>query len=215
MTNLSKLEPCIRAQLVLQNIIKNQKLRQDSNEWSNSIKKIMNCKLCFQKQQRPFSESIRKTATICQEVAEDRKKHIKAIELSCAKRIYDNLQEYQTHVIEVQGKDECEDFIQNVKQEIFGTDNILSKETERLAKTPKYAHLATELTQWEDIIEPLCTTVIPDDSNKQSKEWYKILVKARCALQKITCTIKQVRYEEWRNAKNHYIRIGSTVPSPE
>ena len=111
MTNLSKLEPCIRAQLVLQNIIKNQKLRQDSNEWSNSIKKIMNCKLCFQKQQRPSSESIRKIVTICQEVVEDRKKHIKAIELSRAKRIYDNLQEYQTHVIEVQGKDEYKDFI--------------------------------------------------------------------------------------------------------
>jgi hypothetical protein len=148
MTNLSKLEPCIRAQLVLQNIIKNQKLRQDSNEWSNSIKKIMNCKLCFQKQQGLLSESIRKIVTICQEVVEDRKKHIKAIELSRVKRIYDNLQEYQTHVIEVQGKDEYEDFIQDIKQEIFGTDNILLKETERLAKTPKCA----ELTQWEDII---------------------------------------------------------------
>jgi hypothetical protein len=123
-----------RVQIVLQNIIKQQKLHQDSNEWSYLIKKIMNGTRCFQNQQRSFSKSIRKTVTVCQEVAEDRKKHIKAIELSRAKRIYDNLHEYQMHVIEVQGKEEYENFIKDVKQELFGIDNMLSKETEQLEK---------------------------------------------------------------------------------
>jgi uncharacterized protein with ATP-grasp and redox domains len=57
------------------------------------------------KQQDPFIESMQKTSMICNDVATDRQNHIQAIETSRNTHIYDNISEYQTFVLETQGKE--------------------------------------------------------------------------------------------------------------
>ena len=48
---------------------------------------------------------------ICNDVATDRQNHIQAIEKSRNTNIYDNISEYQTFVLETQGKEEYEKYI--------------------------------------------------------------------------------------------------------
>jgi hypothetical protein len=77
-----------------------------------------------------------------------------------------------------------------------------------MAKLPKCEHLAIQLKKWEE------TTILHYShdlfglTSQNIKEWYKKLINARQTLRKMTSIIKNIRYEEWRNAKNHYIRIG-------
>jgi hypothetical protein len=60
---------------------------------------------------------------ICQEVADDQSSHIQAIESARNKKIYDKLNEYQTFVVESQGKEEYDTFLHNTKQQILQTFN--------------------------------------------------------------------------------------------
>ncbi len=80
----------------------------------------------------------------------DRKKHTQAIENARNKKFYDNESEYQTYVVDSQGKDEFENYIMNAKKKIFGSNNIVPIKEKQLTRPTKRAQLAALITQWEE-----------------------------------------------------------------
>jgi hypothetical protein len=103
---------------------------------------------------------------------------------------FDNLNEYQTYVIERQGKKQYDEFIHEIKKSVFENTNMTPREIEKQTKMAKYNRLKIELGKWEKIVELHYPNKDNDITNK------------------IIGTIKHIRYEELRNAKAHYICIG-------
>ena len=64
----------------------------------------------LRKQQDTFTESMLKTSIIYDDIALDRKNHVHAIGTARHKNIYDHVTEYQTFVLETQGKAEMKSF---------------------------------------------------------------------------------------------------------
>jgi hypothetical protein len=155
-----------------------------------------------------FHDSIRETILICQETAKDRQNHINAIENARNKKVFDNLSEYQTYVIEHQGKEQYDEFIYGIKQAVFENTNMTPRELEGPAKLSKYSQLEIELGKWEEIVVMQCPNDDKDITDKLLLKWLEQCSKARWLLCKMIGTIKHIRYEEWHNAKAHYIRIG-------
>jgi len=104
----------------------------------------------FIKQEQPCIESLKRTLSICDEVEMDRKKHTQAIENAWNKKFYDNESEYQTYVLDSQGRDELENYIMNAKKKIFGSNNVEHIKEQQLTKLTKHAHLEVLINQWEE-----------------------------------------------------------------
>jgi hypothetical protein len=151
------------------------------------------------KQKLPYIDSIKKTIQLCDEIATNRKNHIQAIETSKNRKIFDNMNEYQTLTLETetQGKDEYDDYIQNVEKTIFGLDNDKTMDTEWMNKVPKYMHLANKLPYWENLQLEENNNV----TSKQIKTWYYMGMKSKRLLNNTVATIEHVHQEEWQNAK--------------
>ncbi len=56
-----------------------------------------------------LQKSLEKTTSLCFNIAEDRNKHIQAIEAARQKKIYDNMKEFQDEAIKTQNGQESED----------------------------------------------------------------------------------------------------------
>ena len=151
---------------------------------------------CFLNQQQSFQHSIRETIVICQETAEDRQNHINAIENSRNKKVFDNLNEYQTYVIEHQGKEQYDKFIHEIKQTVFENTNMTPIEVEKQTKMSKYNRLEIELGKWEKIVRLHYPNNDKDITDKLIAKWLEQCSNARQLLCGIIGTIKHIRYEE-------------------
>jgi len=138
----------------------------------------------------------------------DRKKHTQAIENARNKKFYDNESEYQTYVVDSQGKDEFENYIMNAKKKIFGLNNIEPIKEKQLTRPTKCAQLAALITQWEEFFNMMYDYDAESTDEEQAIKWINPIKKACYLLKKFTIIIKRIRQEKWRNAKNYYIRIG-------
>jgi ferric iron reductase protein FhuF len=67
-----------------------------------------------------LSQSLTNVTSLCTEVGNERVSHIQAIESARGKRIYDSHTEYQTFVLDKQGKQAHNDYIQSIKHRLFG-----------------------------------------------------------------------------------------------
>lgn len=54
-------------------------------------------------------------------------------------------------MLEIQGKEEHEEYINNIKQTVFGIENIQAIELQKLAKTSAHERLANMITLWNEI----------------------------------------------------------------
>jgi len=144
---------------------------------------------------------------ICGEIMEDRKNHIEALENARRKKNYDNMAEYQTYVLETQGKDDFEKYIQKVKCEIFGEEAVQKLATDSANKVPKYLRLKNTTEKWNNLMEEFCTDIDILIAREKIKQWYYQTLRAKQILKNIVHKTKLIRQEEWRNAKTHYIRI--------
>jgi len=111
-------------------------------------------------------------------------------------------------VLEIQGKEEHEEYINNIKQTVFGIENIQAIELQKLAKTSAHERLANMTTLWNEIWHRIQLTESNSLSPRSLRALYKDMRKAKKRIKAITRTITQIRQNEWRSAKNHYMRIG-------
>jgi hypothetical protein len=111
-------------------------------------------------------------------------------------------------VLEIQGKEEHEEYINNIKQTVFGIENIQAIELQKLAKTSAHERLANMITLWNEIWHRIQLTESNSLSPRSLRALYKDMRKAKKLIKAITRTITQIRQNEWRSAKNHYMRIG-------
>jgi len=138
----------------------------------------------------------------------ERKKHTQAIENARNKKFYDSESEYQTYVLDSQGRDEFENYIVNAKKKIFGSNHVEHIKEQQLTKLTKHAHLAVLINQWEESFNAIYDYDVESTVDGQSIKWFKLIKKAFYLLKKFTFIIKGMCQEEWQNAKNYYIRIG-------
>jgi len=199
-----------RLRIILKQITENQRMHGKRNTSLPMRKQLKTSIRRFCNQQHPFRESIHKTIMLYHEVAEDRQNHIQAIEHSRNKRIFDNMNQYQTYAINQQGKDEYDVFLHETKEKIFGAENVPSLETEAATNIPRCSRLQLQLSQWVDAMDFEWAMNEKTITPTCLKEYYSKMIQGRNILRNMTNTIKQIRTEEWRNAKTHFIRIGKT-----
>jgi hypothetical protein len=60
--------------------------------------------------------------------------------------------EYQSFVVETQGKDEYDKYIHGIKQRIFGEKNVEPLRKDSCQRTPKYVQLRKMTSKWEGIM---------------------------------------------------------------
>jgi len=191
--------------LCIQRYLKGQHRRVNRNLTKEYIGKVLHQ---FKKQQERLVESIFKMTDRCGEIMEDRNNHIKALETARNKKIYDCMTEYQTYVLETQGKEDFEKYIQKFKHEIFGEEAVQQLAPDSTNKIPKYLQLKNTTEKWNNLMEEFFTDVDIIFTRERIKQWYCQTLRAKRMLKNIVHTIKLIRQEEWRNAKPHYIRIG-------
>ena len=141
----------------------------------------------------------------------DRQNHIQAIEVSRSKKLYDHINEYQTHVLETQGKAKYEEYIHSVKTSVFGVHNTKSLETERNEKVAKHVRLTTETELWERIMCALCPDNRKDITQKDIDKWYKATRHAKKHIKVLMKTIYHIQRDEWKNAKNQKFVLENMV----
>ncbi len=78
---------------------------------------------------------------------------------NCQKKNDDNMTEYQTYVLEIQGKDDFEKQIQKVKCKIFGEEAVQQLATDSANKIPKYLRLKNMTEKWNNLMEEFCTDI--------------------------------------------------------
>jgi hypothetical protein len=144
-----------RVQILLNAIWKFQKVQPNTPRIINLKINMSKSYTRLLKQQHLFIDSLEKTFTICNDIASDRKSRIHAIELARNRRIFDNMNEYHTVVIETQGKEDFDNYIRNAKQEIFGSKCVAAVEKEEKQKMPKHMRLTLLLPRWIETVERL------------------------------------------------------------
>lgn len=77
-----------------------------------------------------------------------------------------------------------------------------------LEKMPAHARLAEYIPEWQELFQQLSYNSILEPTTTTVTELYRIIKKSKHLAKQIINTIRCTRQEEWRNAKNHYIRIG-------
>jgi len=63
------------------------------------------------------------------------------------------MNEFHTHVLESQGKEEYDNYIYDVKYEFFGPENVKTPNDEDLQKLPKYIQLRNTTPLWEEAVQ--------------------------------------------------------------
>jgi len=197
-----------RIQITLRTVVQMQRpprKHEDPSKLPNFLNQTVN-KLIHQ---HPLiTSSLRQVTSICEELCMERLNHIKAIESARNKTIHDDDKPYSTHIIEKQGKAEHETYINSVKQNIFGHENMQSTEAKHLSKLPGYQKLTALTSSWSHLYQQIkhyCTIPL---SSQKLHEMYTTLIKGRKIIKQIKATLAKTRQEEWKNAKNHFIRIG-------
>ncbi len=144
-----------------------------------------------------------KTVLLCKDLTDDRKNRIKATETARNRILFYHMDEYQNLVLETQGREEYENYICNIKQQIFENDYKNVMEMNQKIKSPKFVILSDIVLNWKELILQISLGKGDEITEDKIKKWYKQLKKSRRCLKSIMETIKLVRQEEWKNAKTH------------
>jgi hypothetical protein len=162
-----------RVQIILRTIVRIQKGPTHYKESDKCKKSLAKAVQIFIDQQPRFLTSIQKTISMCEEITTDRIAHIDAIENARNRPIYDADKPYLTEVLEQRGREEHEEYIKNVKQSVFGTENTQSTEMQRLLKVSTHLRLAHLIPPWIEIRDRIQLTKITPQSPQALKMLYK------------------------------------------
>jgi hypothetical protein len=126
--NLSKMVPVLcRANICERDTILQQKKLpgMTSTIISKQLADVMKC-----------DKSIHQRIEFSKDLPDDRKIHIKAIEMACNRILFDHMNEYQDVVLETQGREEYENYTRNIKRQIIESNCKNVMEMNEKIKSP-------------------------------------------------------------------------------
>jgi len=152
--------------------------------------------------------SIMKTVTLYQEIADERSNHIQAIESARHKKFFDDLNEYQDTAVNSQGYEEYREIMDDLKNRIFGEDRAYPPTQNDGKRMPTHTRLTKYIEEWNDLRSMLEANYNSSMNSRRAKIRYKLIKQGKYITKRMIFMLKCTRREEWRNAKNYYIRIG-------
>jgi hypothetical protein len=102
------------------------------------------------------------------------------------------MNEFHTHVLESQGKEEYDNYIYDIKYEFFGPENVKTPNDEDLQKLPKYIQLRNTTPLWEEAVQSLSQDNNIHDMQDKPKYWYYRALRIKKLLKNISATIRLV-----------------------
>ena len=159
-------------------------------------------------QHNPFINSVSMLISICIEIKDERIRHIEAIEYARNKKFYDSNTKYIDSVINNQGRDEYNNFIDEIKREVF-EHNSGASDAQHTDKTScKLTILSTQCEKWKQIIDEMPDYKHTLPTAEVCKTWYTVSKRAKRHIKNVIRTLQHVRQQEWINSKNYLINIG-------
>jgi len=131
-----------RIQITLQSITRYQRATTHHVDRTTTALRMVRSIKRLIKQQDMLQKSLEKTTSLCFNIAEDRNKHIQAIEAARQKKIYDNMKEFQDEAIKTQNGQEYTQFMSHIKNQIFEDEFYETNNANNLEKMPAHARLA-------------------------------------------------------------------------
>jgi hypothetical protein len=188
---------CTYQQLQSSKGAKQKELDKTQTKLQKSMKRILN-------QQPKLLTSMRNSVTLCQNIMEDRTNHVQAIEHARQKVCYDNMNEFQDAAIATQGQEEYQEFLQNIKSQIFEDEFIENKmENTKHNRLPAHNRLGEYIAVWNDLLLQRCSNVQLESHRMNVKGWHKLIKKGKHLSKKTINVIRLTRQEEWKRAKNY------------
>jgi SRSO17 transposase len=117
-----------RILITLYRIRKYQRHTRYNDTWKTEYLKFQTAIRRLLKYHALLVTSLTKTQQLCNEIAEDRRNHIQAIEHARQQRFFDNMNEFQSAAIESQGKREYHEFLSLIKSIILMLKTIRHEE---------------------------------------------------------------------------------------
>jgi hypothetical protein len=117
-----------RILITLYRIRKYQRHTRYNDTWKTEYLKFQTAIRRLLKYHALLVTSLTKTQQLCNEIAEDRRNHIQAIEHARQQRFFDNMNEFQSAAIESQGKREYHEFLSLIKSIILMIKTIRHEE---------------------------------------------------------------------------------------
>jgi hypothetical protein len=115
----------------------------------------------------------------------DRANHVQAIEYSRQKVCYDNMNEFQDAVIDTQGQEEYQEFLQNIKSQIFKDEFIENKmENTKNNRISANNRLEEYIAVWNDLLLQLRSNAQLESNRINVKGWHKLIKKRQISLEK-------------------------------
>jgi hypothetical protein len=181
----------MRAKIMYQRIkiiqhasIKLQRTQHRSRGHWISTKFITKAVKKFLVHHQQFSQLLKNVTSLCIEIDNEQVSNIQAIESARGKRMYDSPTKYQTFVLEKQGKQAHNDYIQSIKHRIFG-DRYL--QTNRPNDTVKglsgYARLTHLITPWQEMFYELEHDIKDRPFSVWLQEVYRIFSKTSASFE--------------------------------
>jgi len=156
-----------------------------------------------------FLKALVTSTNACDIIAEDRANHILTLEHNRQKKFYDDMNEFQDIAIEDQGQDDYMEFLKDVKNQIFENNNEDDTNAGiNITRAPARTQLREYSSQWQETVGQLQVTFPLFFSDENMKTWHRLIKKGKYLSKKTGRMEKQTKKEEWKMAKNYYIRIG-------
>jgi hypothetical protein len=157
---------------------KKKELDKIQTRLKKSMKRILN-------QQPKLLTSMRNSVTLCHNIMKDRANHVQAIEYSRQKVCYDNMNEFQDAVIDTQGQEEYQEFLQNIKSQIFKDEFIENKmENTKNNRISANNRLEEYIAVWNDLLLQLRSNAQLESNRINVKGWHKLIKKRQISLEK-------------------------------
>eukprot|EP00590_Aulacoseira_subarctica_P002603 CAMPEP_0172431060 /NCGR_PEP_ID=MMETSP1064-20121228/57072_1 /TAXON_ID=202472 /ORGANISM="Aulacoseira subarctica , Strain CCAP 1002/5" /LENGTH=388 /DNA_ID=CAMNT_0013177531 /DNA_START=30 /DNA_END=1192 /DNA_ORIENTATION=- len=175
-------------------------------------RRVFQCAKRLIRQREEFYVTIHSLIEICHQIATDRKNQIIAIEQARGQRIFDKHCEFQTSAIEITGKNDYDKYTHQVKEIIFGAENVKSLNAEKEERFPKSQRLLAEFNEWGKFMITLESFSRTNINDTKLQTWEQVAQTIKHKSQRLLKTLQKIQQEEWINSKTHYLRIGKNGP---
>jgi hypothetical protein len=174
-----------RILLICRDISRIQRTKNFPQQRCTSKKRVIRAVIRFNRHQHELLTSMRKVISLCNEVAEERSHHIETIEKARNRKCFDHGAEYQMHVIEKQGRQEHDRYIQSVKNRIFGHIQSQSMSGIQQEKLSGYVRLLHLTEKWKDSYGDTSCRIDFNPSDLGLKYVYKVMSKVKGTIKDI------------------------------
>ena len=91
-----------------------------------------------------------------------------------------------------QGKDDYVEFINIMKKDILGNENVKNLEFGKAERSPKYILLQTQCEQWQQLLDKFIYHQSNSITNTQIKQWYILSKYAKKQITALLFTLQQI-----------------------